>query len=92
MTPSGAAIPVYFDIPADAVETTSVDGSSGTLWVLSAESPRTRVNFVEEFEVPVYRTGDTPDATPVVEDQTAKATKDTKITKTYEASWSSCSS
>jgi hypothetical protein len=66
LTASGAAIPVHFDIPDGAQETTSIDGSSGTVWVLSAASPRTSVNFAEEFEVPVYRAAGTPQARPVV--------------------------
>jgi hypothetical protein len=48
-----ASIPVRFDIPADARETTAVGKGAGILWVLTAEAPLPGVNLKEDFDVPV---------------------------------------
>ena len=54
-TGDGAAIPVQFDIPSDALETTAVGKGEGILWVLTAEAALPGVNFKEDFDVPVRR-------------------------------------
>jgi len=48
-----ASIPVRFDIPGDALETTAVGKGAGILWVLTAEAALPGVNLKEDFEVPV---------------------------------------
>jgi hypothetical protein len=52
----GAAIPVQFDIPADALQTTAVGKGEGILWVLTAEAALHGVDFKEDFDVPVRGT------------------------------------
>jgi len=52
-----AAIPVRFDIPSDALETTAVGKGAGVLWVLTAEAALPGVNLREDFDVPVHRIG-----------------------------------
>ena len=51
-----ASIPVRFDIPADALETTAVGKGAGVLWVLTAEAALSGVNLKEDFDVPMRRT------------------------------------
>jgi len=51
-----AAIPVRFDIPGDALETTVVGKGAGVLWVLTAEAALPGVNLKEDFDVPVRAT------------------------------------
>jgi hypothetical protein len=53
----GAAIPVQFDIPADALQTTAVGKGEGILWVLTAEAALPGVDFKEDFDVPVRGVG-----------------------------------
>jgi hypothetical protein len=54
---TGASIPVRFDIPADALETTAVGKGEGILWVLTVEAALPGVNLKEDFDVPVRRSG-----------------------------------
>jgi len=56
-TADGAAIPVQFDIPSDALQTTAVGRGEGILWVLTAEAALPGVNFKEDFDVPVRGSG-----------------------------------
>jgi hypothetical protein len=51
-----ASIPVRFDIPADALETTAVGKGAGVVWVLTAEAALPGVNLKEDFDVPMRRT------------------------------------
>jgi len=69
-----ASIPVRFDIPADALETTAVGKGAGILWVLTAEAALPGVNLKEDFDVPVRRTGDGGSKDPQLR------TRDTAIT------------
>ena len=55
--PEGASIPVRFDIPADALETTAVGRGEGIFWVLTAEAALPGVNLKEDFDVPVRGRG-----------------------------------
>jgi len=55
--PDGASIPVQFDIPADALQTTAQGKGAGILWVLTAEAALPGVNLREDFDVPVRGTG-----------------------------------
>ena len=53
--PEGASIPVRFDIPADALETTAGGRGEGVFWVLTAEAALPGLNLKEDFDVPVRR-------------------------------------
>jgi hypothetical protein len=55
---AGCAIPVYFEIPADARPTTPDDGDDRILWILDADCRVPGLDFHAEFEVPVFPTGD----------------------------------
>jgi hypothetical protein len=55
--PDGASIPVQFDIPADALQTTAQGKGEGIFWVLTAEAALPGVNLKEDFDVPVRGTG-----------------------------------
>ena len=50
----GWTIPVAFQIPTDAVESTAVTQREGHLWRLDAEADVPGTNFREQFEVPVF--------------------------------------
>jgi hypothetical protein len=58
-----ASIPVRFDIPADAQQTTAVGTGAGILWVLTTEAALPGVNLKEDFDVPVRGTSATPSTT-----------------------------
>ncbi len=62
-SPETASIPVRFDIPDDARETTAVGKGEGVLWVLTAESELPGVNLKEDFELSVRSAAD---ATPTL--------------------------
>ena len=73
---AGASIPVRFDIPADALETTAVGKGAGILWVLTAEAALPGVNLREDFDVPVRRSGSggSEDPQPRTEDPQPRTT------------------
>ena len=50
------AIPVLFHIPFDAQQTTPQEGSSCVLWRLEVRAKVPGIDYVSQFEVPVYRT------------------------------------
>ena len=52
-TPTGAAIPVHFALPADARETTASKGSEGVFWALIVDASLPGVDLHEDFDVPV---------------------------------------
>ena len=52
-TPTGAAIPVHFALPADARETTASKRSEGVFWALIVEASLPGVDLHEDFDVPV---------------------------------------
>lgn len=54
--PAGAEIPVAFDVPTDAPETSGAGNSAGAFWVLTAKASLSGVDFHEEYDVPVHRT------------------------------------
>jgi hypothetical protein len=79
-----ASIPVRFDIPADAQQTTAVGKGAGILWVLTAEAALPGVNLREDFDVPVRGVGSgvpaarsavtsAPSAAPVTPDDLARS-------------------
>jgi hypothetical protein len=73
--PAGASIPVNFRVPWDAKSTDSTDSRNAILWKLEASADVPGVNYHDSFDVPVFRTAQTPahpdpgnliDATPQV--------------------------
>ena len=60
--PSASAIPVRFPLPADARETNTENSRDSIHWVLSAEASVPGVDYSDEFEVPVFRTKESPSA------------------------------
>jgi len=53
-TPTGAAIPVHFPLPADARETTTSTRSGGVFWALAVNASLRGVDLDEDFDVPVH--------------------------------------
>jgi hypothetical protein len=58
--PIGTSIPVEFTIPADGVATDNTDPRSTILWLLEADADVPGVDYKDLFEIPVFRTKDTP--------------------------------
>jgi hypothetical protein len=58
--PLGRAIPVEFDIPADALVTDQSNPSDQILWLLHAQADVPGVDYSDDFELPVFRTADSP--------------------------------
>src|SRR5215469_3153300 len=58
--PIGRAIPVEFDIPADALITDHSNLSDQILWQLHAQADVPGVDYSDDFELPVFRTADSP--------------------------------
>ena len=58
--PLGRAIPVEFDIPADALITDHNNPSDQILWLLHAKADVPGVDYSDDFELPVFRTADSP--------------------------------
>lgn len=60
--PGASMIPVRFTIPADGLESNAEKSDSGIFWFLSAAASLTGVDYKDEFEIPVFRTKDSPPA------------------------------
>ena len=58
--PMGTTIPVSFDIPRDARPTDSSNPHNAIVWLLQAEADVPGVDYKDIFELPVFRTKDTP--------------------------------
>lgn len=58
--PLGRAIPVDFDLPADALITDHSNPSDQILWLLHAQADVPGVDYSDDFELPVFRTADSP--------------------------------
>ena len=58
--PLGRAIPVEFDIPADALITDQSNPSDQILWLLHAQADVPGVDYSDDFDLPVFRTADSP--------------------------------
>ncbi len=67
-TPTGAAIPVHFPLPADARETTTSTRSGGVFWALAVNASLRGVDLDEDFDVPVH--GGALAAQPIPDDET----------------------
>src|SRR5437588_7041524 len=62
--PLGAAASVSFDIPADAYESNYENLRDKILWLLHAQADVPGVDFSEDYELPVFRTGPPASAQP----------------------------
>ena len=58
--PLGRAIPVEFDIPAESLVTDHSNPSDQILWQLHAKADVPGVDYSDDFELPVFRTADSP--------------------------------
>ena len=58
--PAGTTIPVSFHIPVDSQPTEKVNPRDEFLWLLEATANVPGVDYHDVFEVPVFRTKDTP--------------------------------
>jgi hypothetical protein len=54
--PLGRAVPVAFEIPAQAVDTNHNDSRDQIVWLLHAEADVPGVDYSDDFEIPVFRT------------------------------------
>ncbi|HXY25874.1 MAG TPA: HEAT repeat domain-containing protein [Candidatus Acidoferrum sp.] len=58
--PLGRAIPVDFELPAEAVNTNHNNPSDQILWLLHAGADVPGVDYSDDFELPVFRTASSP--------------------------------
>ena len=58
--PLGRAIPVDFDLPAEALNTDHNNPNDQILWQLHAQADVPGVDYKDDFELPVFRTADSP--------------------------------
>ena len=61
-SPEGTFIPVKFEIPADALPTDNSVPRDQILWMLQADADVPGVDYRDFFEIPVFRTKDSPAA------------------------------
>ncbi|PYY09864.1 MAG: hypothetical protein DMG69_08605 [Acidobacteria bacterium] len=59
-SPTGTMIPVSLHIPCDAAETDSQDSRNQIVWMLEADADVPGVDYKNLFEVPIFRTKDSP--------------------------------
>ena len=60
--PLGSLIPVSFRIPWNALQTDGTNSRNCILWLLEADADVPGVDYKDTFELPVFRTKDTPTA------------------------------
>lgn len=58
--PIGRAIPVEFDLPAESLVTDHGNPGDQILWLLHAKADVPGVDYSDDFELPVFRTADSP--------------------------------
>jgi len=58
--PQGTSIPVQFHVPVDAQQTDTTNSRNSIHWQLEAEVDVPGVDYEDIFELPVFRTKDTP--------------------------------
>ncbi|HWF37509.1 MAG TPA: HEAT repeat domain-containing protein [Candidatus Acidoferrales bacterium] len=63
--PLDTIIPVDFAIPADAYQTDHEHPSDQVLWLLDVKADVPGVDYTDHFELPVFRTSQSPSAFPV---------------------------
>jgi hypothetical protein len=83
--PAGTTIPVAFHILVDAQPTEKLNSRDEFLWLLEATANVPGVDYHDVFEVPVFRTKDTPQAEEVSEEtafgvQTCESTRPEQLT------------
>src|SRR5215472_10042776 len=59
--PLGRAIPVDFELPAEGLHTDHTNLNDQILWLLHAQADVPGVNYSDDFELPVFRTADSPE-------------------------------
>lgn len=59
---SGRTIPVEIAVPSDAYVTDKDDSSDQVLWLLHAQADLPGIDYSDDFEVPVFRTGATAES------------------------------
>lgn len=69
--PIGRAIPVDFELPSDALITDHSNYDDQILWQLHAQADVPGVDYSDDFELPVFRTADSPQ--PAVDSSTSFA-------------------
>ena len=62
--PMGTTIPVSFHVPVDARQTDTRNPRYAINWLLEADADVPGVDYKDVFEIPVFRTKDTPSAEP----------------------------
>lgn len=72
-SPEGTFIPIDFAIPADALPTDDTDRRNQILWMLQATADVPGVDYSDLFEIPVFRTKDSPAESETVDRSTAFA-------------------
>jgi hypothetical protein len=60
--PLGRAIPVDFELPRESLITDHRNASDQILWLLHAQADVPGVNYSDDFELPVFRTAESPQA------------------------------
>jgi hypothetical protein len=60
--PTGTSIPVSFRVPIEAQPTDTSNPQNSIVWMLEADAAVPGVNYKDFFELPVFRTKDTPQA------------------------------
>jgi len=58
--PTGTAIPVSFHLPIGALQTDTTNRRNSIFWLLEADADVPGVDYKDIFELPVFRTKDTP--------------------------------
>jgi hypothetical protein len=58
--PLGRAIPVDFELPVEGLGTDHNNSSDQVLWLLHAQADVPGVDYTDDFELPVFRTADSP--------------------------------
>jgi hypothetical protein len=71
--PTGTTIPVSFHVPFDAQPTEKMSPRDEFLWLLEATADLPGVNYHDVFEVPIFRTAQTPTAAEEAAEETAFA-------------------
>jgi hypothetical protein len=71
--PTGVSVPVSFHVPLDTRQSDSSNSRNEILWLLEADASVPGVDYKETFELPVFKTKDSPltDETPKFTDAAA---------------------
>src|SRR5262249_37189041 len=58
--PTGSCIPISFRLPLDIPQTDTTNSENSVTWLLEADADVPGVDYKDIFELPVFRTKDTP--------------------------------